>query len=442
METKITKVITTISLVILLAACASRGVISNTPLQADSSHGYSLRNQGKNLRDSGDTALMLAFSGGGTRAAALTYGVLLELRDTGLLDEVDFVSSVSGGSFTAAYYGLYGDRIFEDFEDNFLRQDVEGYLFRRLFNPFRWIADAVKQRSRDEMAIEHYNKLLFKGATFADMRRNEGPTILINASDLGHGVRFSFIQEYFNLLCSDISTFPVARAVAASSAVPVLFQPIVMKNWAGCPPESTRWLREAEQRAKGNPQLEPVVARLQSYADKQQRQYIHFVDGGITDNLGLRSMYDVFEIAGGAGEAYKKFQRTVPDRMVVISVDASTHPRPEMDDTKKSPALGDTINAVTNTQLLRYSAETRNLIDRSLPIWAQELSTTEHTVEPFLVWLRLVEAAKDSADLEFLNQIPTSFSLTGEQVDRLIAAGRQLLRDNPEFRRLQADIAG
>lgn len=65
---------------------------------------------------------MLAFSGGGTRAEALAYGVLEELRDTEvlidgkprrLLDEIDLISSVSGGSFTSAYYGLHGDRIFE-----------------------------------------------------------------------------------------------------------------------------------------------------------------------------------------------------------------------------------------------------------------------------------------------------------------------------------------
>src|SRR5207244_812668 len=75
--------------------------------------------------------VFLAFSGGGTRAAALSYGVLEELARTEivwegqhrrLLDEVDTISSVSGGSFTAAYYALYGDQIFTDFDDRFLDQ--------------------------------------------------------------------------------------------------------------------------------------------------------------------------------------------------------------------------------------------------------------------------------------------------------------------------------
>jgi NTE family protein len=90
----------------------------------------------------------------------LRYVVMLELRDTGLLEQLDVISSVSGGSFTAAYYGLYGDRIFEDFEEGFLRRDAQGRLFRGLFNPFAAIGRWFGRRSRDEMAIDYYNEIL------------------------------------------------------------------------------------------------------------------------------------------------------------------------------------------------------------------------------------------------------------------------------------------
>jgi len=153
----------------------------------------------------------------------LAYGVLEELRDTKvvvdgqprrLLDEIDLISSVSGGSFTAAYYGLNGDRVFDDFEDRFLRRNIQGQLIRGLLNPLEWLSSA----GRTEMAIKLYEEEVFAGATFDDMKREGSPLVLINASDLGYGVRFSFVQDYFNLLCSDISTFPVARAVTASSS--------------------------------------------------------------------------------------------------------------------------------------------------------------------------------------------------------------------------------
>ena len=95
--------------------------------------------RGKNVRGplKKDLLLLATFSGGGTRAAAFSYGVLEALRDTeisrkgkttSLLQELDSISAVSGGSFTAAYYGLFGDRIFQDFEARFLKKNVQGDL--------------------------------------------------------------------------------------------------------------------------------------------------------------------------------------------------------------------------------------------------------------------------------------------------------------------------
>jgi len=99
-------------------------------------------------RPMGDVLLVLAFSGGGMRAAALSYGVLEELRDARfavdgserrLLDEVDLITSVSGGSFTSAYYGLFGDRIFTDFEPRFLRRNLQRRLLLELLRPRNWV---------------------------------------------------------------------------------------------------------------------------------------------------------------------------------------------------------------------------------------------------------------------------------------------------------------
>jgi hypothetical protein len=56
--------------------------------------------------------------------------------DKPLQHEVDVISSVSGGSFTSAYYGLRGNRIFDEFEECFLRKNVGGPLLGRVFNPF------------------------------------------------------------------------------------------------------------------------------------------------------------------------------------------------------------------------------------------------------------------------------------------------------------------
>ena len=61
----------------------------------------------------------LALSGGGYRAAAYHIGTLRALHKLNVLDKVDVISSVSGGSITAAYYVLNKDKGFDTFEKSF-----------------------------------------------------------------------------------------------------------------------------------------------------------------------------------------------------------------------------------------------------------------------------------------------------------------------------------
>ena len=135
----------TLSILWLLVACSTYGEIRNDPIRTPPSRvqkSYSLASFHDKLANS-DSFIILSFSGGGTRAAALAYGVLQELRDTSftaqgksmrLLDDVDIISSVSGGSFTAAYYGLYGDKLFNDFKKVFLYHHIENQILKRFLN--------------------------------------------------------------------------------------------------------------------------------------------------------------------------------------------------------------------------------------------------------------------------------------------------------------------
>ena len=431
---------------LLLAGCSTVGVIKNEQkAEAPSEQSYSLA-EVTAARSNGDMGLVLAFSGGGTRAAALAYGVLQELRDTQvmadgrqrrMLDEIDAISSVSGGSFTSAYYGLYGDAIFEDFEAVFLKRDIQSQLVRGLFNPLRWFGTV----GRTEMAIDLYEREIFHGKTFGDMRTKGGPLILINASDLVYGVRFSFVQGYFNFLCSDLGSFSVARAVAASSAVPVLFDPVVVQNYPGCEAANERVMRLFENAARGNPEIDEVIDGLMTYKEKERRVYAHFVDGGITDNLGLRAIYEAFEATGGVKAYMQRYGHTPPRRLVVISIDASTSPESDMEGSANRPSLKEIVDSISSVQLHRYNSATLELMDRTIKKWARELSSPQHPVEPYFVKIgfRDIEQAEMRA---YFDGIPTSFRLTDEQVENLITAGRELLRSNPEFQRLLAGTRG
>jgi NTE family protein len=291
------------------------------------------------------------------------------------------------------------------------------------------------------MAVKLYEKEVFHGATFDEMKREGAPLTLINASDLGYGVRFSFVQEYFNLLCSDISDFPVARAVTASSAVPVLFNPVVLENYQDCKQTKPAWLKAAGKRAAGDPELVEVVNGLESYFKKEGRQYAHFVDGGITDNLGLRAIYEIVEMSGGAKLFVEKLGRKPVRRLAVISVNASTDPEPEMDASNKQPSLKETIGAMSDVQLHRYNAATLELMDKSVTRWAKDLSTPRRPVTPYFIQVGFRDIAQPERR-KFFNRVPTSFSLTDEQVDKLIAAGRDLLRNNPDYRRFVTGLGG
>ena len=442
-----TKVFMLIAGVSHLSGCSSYAVVDNKPLMpTENTAPYSFKKavvqQGR-----GEVTLLLTFSGGGTRAAALAYGVLQELRDTRitvdgsskkLLDEVDVISSVSGGSFTSAYYGLNGNEIFESFEEKFLRYDVQDTLIKRVLNPMRWFSTT----DRTEEAIQLYQERIFQGATFADLEKKQGPLIVINASDLGRGVRMSFLQEYFSLLCSELSSFSIARAVTASSAVPFLFNPVVLENYQTCDKQS-KVIKKAEFNALHKLQLLESVQGLKSYfIDKkdESRNYVHLVDGGITDNLGLRAIYEIVELVGPV-ELLRSTNNKPTRALAIITVDASTLRVPAMNFSPNKPSLEEISNAVNDIQIHKYSVTTKELLQNSIKNWTQQVSTPKNTIKPYYIDTNFA-STKNREQLALLNAIPTSLSLLNEQVDQLIASGRELLRSNPEFQRLISDLNG
>jgi NTE family protein len=430
-------------LTLVVVGCSTTPVpVNEATTSIDMSTGYR-RLQNAKLEFSGDSAVLLAFSGGGTRAAALSYGVLEELRDTvigdgetplRLLDEVDSISSVSGGSFTAAYYGAYRDKIFENYEEDFLHLEVQQTLIRRLLNPANWFRGMFSGFDRTEMAVDYYDRKIFKGATFGDMAKQGPPYIEINATDLSNGLRFTFNQERFDLICSDLSDFPLARAVTASSAVPVMFPPITLKNYADqCDIEdSDAWniLLKAEQAADSKSQQQ-LMAGLKSYRDVDKRPYVHLVDGGIADNLGLRAITERFELLNSVGLA--KATTRVPSSILIVLVNAQVKPERTIDSSAKKPSVSDTMSAYTSAQMDRYNQETLDTLREGIAEFeklAAEMGT------PTRVYFTEVgfELAESSEVANFFNSLPTSLQLEQLEVDRLIGAGRLLLRHEPTFK--------
>ena len=305
----------------------------------------------KRVNNDPQTLFILAFSGGGTRAAALSYGVLEELRRTEivvngqhrrLIDEVDIITGVSGGSFTALAYALYGDRLFSEYEERFLKRDVQGALVQRALNPFNWWKYIGGTAGRSELAAEYYDEILFEGATYADLLTKQGPVAVANGTDISTGSRLSFYQNDFDLLCSDLSKVRLSRAAATSSAVPVVLSAVTFDNYGGtCGYEYPPWVRDV---AKTEGRIRPSARALQRYLEMQEfqnskdRPYIHLVDGGVADNIGMRSVLEALE-AFGASTAFRgEAGFGAIRRIVLVVVNSRSAPKTDWDRPRIPPA--------------------------------------------------------------------------------------------------------
>ncbi len=433
------------ALSLAIGGCASFQVVNEPLEQVDPTRGYrqSLKHRG---REPGGVWLSLAFSGGGTRAAAFAYGVMEELRDTlvtiegkpvQLVHEIDVISAVSGGTFPAVYYGLFGDRIFEDFEEKFLNRNIQRALFFQALRPWNLLRLFSPYLTRSMLASQYYDRKVFDGATFADLAAAPGPHIHINATDLSHGYRFTFSQGQFDVICSNLDVLPVATAVAASSAVPVLLTPITLRNFAGtCGFVLPKLIEDALQLRGMDRRRYEAALSFADFVDTDRREFIHLVDGGIADNLGLRFSIELTAAAGGADRVREAMGVEAPEHFVLIVVNAETDPDPSIDLSAASPSLASMMSSISGSQIRRYNLETLLLVQDSMDRWAADLSRGgQHAIKPYLIDVSF-DSIPDQERRSYFKLIPTSFFLDDTTVQDLREAGRRLLREEPNFQRL------
>lgn len=415
----------------------------------DKTKGYRYENLAKS-ENKDDLFVILTFSGGGTRAAAFSYGVLDALRNAtvemdgkprNLLNEVDVISSVSGGSFTSAYYGLYGDRIFDEkgsFRNDFLYHNVQGDLVRKLFNPYNWWRLASPDFGRIELASELYGKLLFGQDTFAKLEEQQRkPFIMINATDMAKGAQFSFIQSQFDPMCADLSHVSIARAVAASSNFPVAFSPLAINSYPDtCGYVEPAWVSAALGDVSANPQRYYRARMVRTYQEKERR-YVHLLDGGIADNIGLRGPLASIRSGDLDWSVMRKINNEEIKKLVFIVVDARNEVKPDFDKSAKAPGTMAVVQTISTTPLDNYSFDSVELLQDVLRRRndAQRTQPDLHQVQIYRVYVGF-DRIKNDADRDKFLAIETSFHLPNEKVDDLIKKGGELLLESDCFQKL------
>jgi len=446
-----------VSLLSLTLGCEYVRPTMNAPLPRwNPAYGYRYANLPPPRTGSSDSLFIVAsFSGGGARASALSYGVLRELARTPivwegdqkrLVDELNIINALSGGSFTAAYYALHGDRIFHDFEYRFLRKDWESELRARIFrSPGNWLRMWSPYFGRTHVFSELLDEALFDRHTFGDLvARRQRPLIFLHASDMGTLSRFEFNQRQFDLICSDLSQLPLSVATASSSALPLILSPISIKNYAGqCGFRPPARLEERQPTSWGRQRAH----ELRSYLDAEKRPYIHLLDGGLSDNIGMRSVLETTALVGDLESMFQLLGVKKIRKLVYLMVSAETAPDLNQYTLNEIPGLSRVSHALIDIPINRFSTDTFALMRQAVTQWRAQLrqrAQTDTSVFSPDADIYLINASfSEVEDLEEqarLMKIPTNLALTDNELDYLLLAASRLIRNDKEFQRLLRDL--
>ena len=257
----------------------------------------------------------LALSGGGSRAAVFSAAVMFELRKHGILQQVDVVSSASGGSVSAALYAASCDDgqtcappVTPNLTRTVWKESIiypllqQNYIDRWRINCWRPenIVRYVTYFDRTDVMAETFAEGLFGGTRdteksflFRDLNPRR-PYLILNSTNNTDSVAvpeiFSFTEKDFSAIRSRLDLFPVAYGVTGSAAFPGAFHYLTLRNYS-----------------------------------KPEEKFIHLLDGGVTDNLGIESVWRILLTDGGAR------YRNVPVLVIVADARPATGAKSEAD---------------------------------------------------------------------------------------------------------------
>jgi NTE family protein len=443
------------------------------------------------------TLVLLAFSGGGTRAAAMAYGVLEQLRATcitlpgrprsRLLDEVDVISSNSGGSYAAAYYGLFRESSFEPegadpgtdcridqaanrgvdptappFTDAFLNQRIESEFLQALLNPYNLARIVSPYYNRTDLAAETLSQTVFASDgtphVFGEMVALGKPFIILNAQDDARGNRFQFTQEYFDFICSDIGAFPVGRAVMASSAVHGAFPAVRLINYPKDDCIEPAWVTNAlsldqhPRALEANPKRYQDARTVRIYRDKEcwteppgaceekasQPHFLRLNDGGTVDNLGIRALVDGIESPVHDPNLLGRIQTGQVDRILLISVNAAGEPDNDMELREADVGIIELISSAVNAAIDTTTGDSQGMVKTLAQRRRQDFGAPPW-YDPVLISF---EHLPDRVQGRCLKNVPTRLQLSPGQVNAVRQAGADLLTRSSAFQAFLADYDG
>lgn len=410
------------------------------------------------------TLMIVTLSGGGMRAAALSQGVLEALdavphKGGTLLDEIDIVSSTSGGSAAAANLVLNGRAGFGRFREEFLYRDLmTGLMAETMLNPpLPW--SLVVDNQRVEPSVRMFAEHISGDATYGDIPAG-APYWIANATDIETGMTFPFTQYQFDILCADLADYPIARAVAASSAIPGAVSAVAIRNAAPCPAQTdfdsildsplhylTGYLRSGKGGLRGGDGASDMARALAAQSimatcveDEpcDRPDYIHLYDGGISDNVALGEPLWLLTGANAPWNEELLNYSNTPDetalrRVVVVTVNAASAPPSRIGQRKSSPsiltALRSVLGSAIDRRTIGLTAQLAGL-ESEMTGRSEDIKTSVES----LSFPQIVDAACRAR----ASAIGTNWGLARHEADAMLGIGAALAFNSKPFRDVAA----
>lgn len=437
--------------------------------------------------------VMVAISGGGSRAAALGWAVLSELRDqtiaTGgphsLADDIGVVSSVSGGSVIAAHFALTGKEGLAEFKQNFLLPDNMEILAADFLNPFAILGRALAGDSRTDAVRDMFDRELFHGKTFAAVNQPGRPYLILNATEVSSGEIFAFTPGRFDDICANLDGQRLSVGVAASSAVPIAVAPIALRNFAGpgCPAKPASGWPERELRKTYSPFINLEAYKRARFAADLRRSndtatandppdfarrrripYVYLLDGGMADNLAVRGLMEAIAAPEGPrmianplpgsgmppGSLLAAINGGALRKVVVIIINARAEPANGLALQDSRPGILAMISAVASQPI---NAATTSIASQMSVLLAElNAASGSGSGDPKFAGLRVYPVMIDFDQLPLatpeqrglrdkVKNVPTSWKISSGDLAAVQEAGATLLKRHPCYGRLLLDLA-
>jgi NTE family protein len=191
---------------------------------------------------------------------------------------------------------------------------------------------------------------------------------------------------------------------------------------------------------------------MEPYLDSGKKPYLHLLDGGVSDNLGLRAILDRILIRGDFWKSIRNTHHENVQKVIFLIVNAETQPDSFWDRVETPPAFAAMLESYSSIAIERYNVETIALLKESLRGWSEQVRLqrcpegriSEHSgscgdIQFYVIEVKF-DILNDEKERWYFKRLPTSFNLNPEDVDRLRDAARRILSGSAEFQRLLMDL--